>query len=177
MLNFKKIYNIFKLLLDFVPICALMGMLACVVIQVFTRYVIQIAVPWTQEAACYLLLLLCASGIIVTGRRGDHLGAFFLRDRFRGRMKPVLYLASSMVCFGYLSILIYGCFIMYSTQWSTMTGTTIPWYQTRWNYLIMAVGCAVANFYCARDFIWSIQIIIKGEEIITDGRSSPKEED
>lgn len=174
----KKIYNKTKFVYDFIPMICLLGILVFVLIGVISRFILHIPVPWTQEGACLFLLCLCATGLPVATRRGDNLGAFFLRDRTIG--KPVntwLYLFSSIVCCAFMVVLIIGCFRMYGKQSASMSLTTILWYQTRWNYIVMGLGCILTLLYCLRDLIWSLQMIVSGELVEDMGRSSPKKED
>lgn len=176
--NLKKFYSKAKKIYDFIPMLALLGMLAFVLLQIFCRFILHYPVPWTQEGACLLLLCLCAFGVPVTSRRGDHLGAFFLRDKTIG--KPIntwLYLFSSIVSFVFLVLIIIGCFQMYGKQSADTTLTTIEWYQTRWNYIIFSIGCILTALYCVRDFVWSIQMIKNKELVEESGRSSPKKEE
>jgi len=174
----KKIYKISKYVYDFIPIAAMLAMLACVVIQVVARYILQALVPWTEEASRYLLIFICATGAVTVSRKGDHLGAYFFRDAMPFQLRNWFGLISAILSTAFVWLVAYGCYSMYLQQAAAaLPATTIPWYQTRTNYLIFSIGCALMSIYTIRDIVWSIRHIVKHEPMDNEGRSSPDHED
>jgi TRAP-type C4-dicarboxylate transport system permease small subunit len=80
-----------------------------VMIQILFRYVLKISVPWTEEAARYLMIwmALLASGLAF--KNGDHFNIDFLTNRLKPRLQASLSLWVSLIAGLFiLSIILWG---------------------------------------------------------------------
>src|SRR5512137_1685137 len=68
-----------------------------VMIQILFRYVLKISVPWTEEAARYLMIwmALLASGLAF--KNGDHFNIDFLTSRMGSRLRKSVVLWMSLI--------------------------------------------------------------------------------
>lgn len=65
-------------IVDAILAALMVGLVGAVFTQVFSRYVIQDSVPWTEEVARYLLIYLTFVGAAVAVREHTHLRVDFL---------------------------------------------------------------------------------------------------
>ena len=69
---------------DYILIGLFAGLVGGVVLQFFTRYVLNDSVAWTEEAARYLLILLSFAGAVRCQVMGSHIALEFV-DKYYGR--------------------------------------------------------------------------------------------
>lgn len=144
-----------------------------IVLQVIARYVLHIAIPWTEEMSRYLIVLVGFAGGVLVSRRGEHLGAYFLRDQMKGRVKSGLYIVNSVICTIYFFATGYGAWIMFGKMSPRMTTSTVEWMQIRWLYIFLVIGSFGMMAYAIRDVAHSIHAYRNRIEITRAGRSSP----
>ncbi|WP_428669956.1 TRAP transporter small permease, partial [Roseibium sp.] len=68
-----------------------------VFLQFFTRYVLNDSLAWTEEAARYLLILVCFLGSITATRRGTHIMLEFLIRMLPPRLAKALTIVSQAI--------------------------------------------------------------------------------
>jgi TRAP-type C4-dicarboxylate transport system permease small subunit len=93
-------------------------MLVLVVAQVFVRYVLEVSVPWTEEAARWFYAYQIFLGCTIAAREGLHLKATFLLDRFPLRLKAVVECLIAIAGLIFLAGIIWGGAVM---VWATST--------------------------------------------------------
>ncbi len=144
-----------------------------VVLQVVARYILHVSIPWTEDMSRHLIVLVGFAGGVIVSRKGEHLGAYFLRDMTKGRTKSGLYVINSLICAVYFAVTAYGAWIMYLKMPAILTATTVDWVQIRWLYLFLIIGGVGMSAYSLRDLVLSINAFVNRIEITRDGRSSP----
>lgn len=82
-----------------------LSILFLVALQVFTRYVLQAAVPWTEEVARMALVWTVMLGAAVSMERKAHYAISFLAARMRGRTKVVVTVATDLMGVTFLAVL------------------------------------------------------------------------
>lgn len=131
--------------LDGVLALLLAGLVVAVFIQVFSRYVLQASVPWTEEVARYLLIYLTFIGAAVAVREHTHLRVDFVVVRLpqvAQRMIGLL-MTVGIVISGVL-LVIYG----YSyTERSLGTISPAIGESIAWIYAVMPVAGALMVAY------------------------------
>jgi len=99
-------------------LAAFVCMLILVVAQVFFRYVLQVAVPWTEEAARWFYAYQILLGCTIAARDKLHLQVTFVLERFPPRLKAA---AECVIAVGgliFLAGVIWGGGVM---VWATST--------------------------------------------------------
>lgn len=76
--------------LEAAVLIALVVMLVLVTSQVFFRYILQVSVPWTEEAARWFYAWQIFLGSALAAKRGLHLRATFLLERFPPRLRAAV---------------------------------------------------------------------------------------
>ncbi len=144
-----------------------------VILQIVARFSPSIQLPWTEELARMLLVFTTVLGVVCVSRRGEHLGAYFLRDLSKGRLKGVLYLCGSIATLIFLVALASGALTMYLSVGAAPATTTMPWITRGMIYAALFFSAMVMAVYGVRDLIHSIQVLLGKREITKKGTSSP----
>ncbi len=95
----------------FLTIVIVGGMLVCVLVGVFFRFVIPLPVAWPPEAARFLMVAVTMIGSSVAIRQLDHVGITFLVDALSKRLALALYIVGNVLILIFLAV-----FIFYSTK-------------------------------------------------------------
>jgi TRAP-type transport system small permease protein len=116
---------------------ALILMTAVLLLQVFARYVARVSIPWTEEVARYLLVLMTFTGAALALRDRQHIAITILLDRLPHAVRTCLELAFDVLIMLFLCAVFRGTVNMVQLTWETPAGT-IPWITTGRLYLILA---------------------------------------
>ena len=131
--------------LDGVLAVLLVGLVGAVFTQVFSRYVLQASVPWTEEVARYLLIYLTFVGAAVAVREHTHLRVDFLVVRLPHLAQRVIGMAMTA------GILISGALlVVYGYSYTERAvGTISPaiGQSIAWIYAVMPVAGALMVAY------------------------------
>jgi TRAP-type C4-dicarboxylate transport system permease small subunit len=97
---------------------AFVAMLLLVIAQVFFRYVAQLSVPWTEEAARWFYAYQIFLGCIIAARDKLHLQVTFVLDRFPPRLQAAVQCGIAVSGLIFLAGIIWGGAVM---VWATST--------------------------------------------------------
>lgn len=125
--------------LETVAALAFAVMLILVVAQVLIRYLLPFSVPWTEEAARYILILITFLGAAVALRRGDHICVSTFLERMSERTRRKFYLAFAPIICLFLVVILYGSFGMARQMWRSPVGS-ISWLRMGHLYVISLTG-------------------------------------
>ena len=167
----KKMRKSYRLYDNLALIC-LFGTFLCVCLQVLTRFALHISAPWTEELARYLLIGVTFLGAGIAARKGENLGAFFLRDKMRGRTLGCVMTFNSIVCLFVEFMFIYGALLMIKLIYKNVA-LTMPISQA-WIYAPLILGNLMLILVSLQDMIKGIKVLRTGNtEGIQTGTSSP----
>jgi TRAP-type C4-dicarboxylate transport system permease small subunit len=76
--------------IDALVIAAFSGILLCVLLQVFFRYVLNDPLTWSEELARYLFIWCAFLGWIVASRKRSHLAMTFVVDKMPPRAQAAI---------------------------------------------------------------------------------------
>jgi TRAP-type C4-dicarboxylate transport system permease small subunit len=82
------------------------GISVVIIAQVFSRYVLQNSISWSEELARYLMIWMALVGASVAFRHGAHVGINLLVDRLSKRIRPWAFLLAKAVIATFLLVLI-----------------------------------------------------------------------
>jgi TRAP-type C4-dicarboxylate transport system permease small subunit len=126
-------------------------MLVLVTSQVVFRYVLQVSVPWTEEAARWFYAWQIFLGSTLAMRDRLHLQITVLLDRFSGRPKVFLEFLIALTGLGFLSGIIWGSLLMIRAVYPVQAGS-FP-ISTSYLYLSLPVGLIAMLALAARDVV------------------------
>lgn len=118
-----------------------LALLVLIALQVFTRYVLQASLPWTEEAARMVLVWAVMLGAALAMERKQHYAITVLSAGFRGATRAVVLIATNLLGLVFLMVL-----VVYSAEYMAANMKTV-YVSTQvsrgWIYLAMPVGAAI----------------------------------
>jgi TRAP-type C4-dicarboxylate transport system permease small subunit len=85
------------------------GLVICVFTQVFSRYVLQNSVPWTEELARYILVYMTFTGTALAAHDNSHITVDFFVQILPTAMQRALHrIADLLMCVVAVVLLYYG---------------------------------------------------------------------
>jgi TRAP-type transport system small permease protein len=141
--------------IDITALSAFVIMLVLVTSQVVFRYLLQVSVPWTEEAARWFYAWQVFLGSALAMRARIHLQITVCLDRFSGRPRAFLDLLSALTGFGFLAGIIWGSLLMIRAVYPVQAGS-FP-LSTSYLYLSIPVGLIAMVALAARDVVDSVQ--------------------
>ncbi|MFO7737897.1 MAG: TRAP transporter small permease [Desulfatiglandaceae bacterium] len=76
-----------------------------ILLQIFFRFVIYRPVPWSEEAARYLMIWMGMLGSVVALRRGRHIGVTSLVDSLPEKVSGIIVYLVRLVMIGFMAII------------------------------------------------------------------------
>jgi TRAP-type C4-dicarboxylate transport system permease small subunit len=109
--------------LEWCSIIVIMVMFGAVVIQVFARYMLEVAPAWTEEIGQYLLVWLAAlgAGMALRGEGGFRGAVEFIIEALPARSKNMVRLAFMMLTLVFLCVLAFKTFDLVARKMNVRT--------------------------------------------------------
>ncbi len=127
-------------------VASLTGVMCVVVLMgVFTRYVLNDALPWTEEAARFALLWMSWLGGGLAVRKGAHIAAEFLIDRLPPSLRAIIVVIGQLSAIFFLAICVwygFGLFQRVAFQSTVALGVTM-----QLPYAAVPVGSALMIYH------------------------------
>lgn len=118
-----------------------LSLLVLIALQVFTRYVMHAALPWTEEVARMALVWTVMIGAAIAMERNEHYAITLLSMRFRGTTRTAVLIATNIIGLVFLVVLVrYGSEYMAANMKTVYVSTQIS---RGWVYLAMPVGATI----------------------------------
>jgi TRAP-type C4-dicarboxylate transport system permease small subunit len=146
-------------LIEIAALVAFTIMLILVTAQIFFRYVLEVSVPWTEEAARWFYAWQIFLGSSLAMRDRLHLQITVLLDRFSGKPKAVLDLLAALTGLGFLTGIIWGSLLMIRAVYPVQAGS-FP-VSTSYLYLSIPVGLIAMVALAARDVVVSARQLFR----------------
>jgi TRAP-type transport system small permease protein len=155
----RALINLTWKLIDITALTAFAVMLVLVMSQVVFRYLIQVSVPWTEEAARWFYAWQIFLGSTLAMRDRLHLQITVLLDRFSGKPRAVLDFLTALTGLGFLAGVIWGSLLMIRAVYPVQAGS-FP-VSTSYLYLSIPVGLIAMLALAARDVVGSARQIFQ----------------
>lgn len=131
----------FVSVLEVVLFGLVLSLLALISLQVFTRYVLQAALPWTEEGARMLLVWAVMLGAAVAMERKQHYAITVLSSSFRGGTRTAVLLITNVLGLVFLIALVrYGSDYAAANVKTVYVSTQVS---RSWIYLAMPFGAVI----------------------------------
>jgi TRAP-type C4-dicarboxylate transport system permease small subunit len=118
-----------------------LALLVLIALQVFTRYVLQASLPWTEEVARMVLVWAVMLGAAVAMERNEHYAVTVFSARFRGATRIGVLIATNLIGLLFLLALVrYGAEYMSANMKTVYVSTQVS---RGWVYLAMPVGATI----------------------------------
>ena len=116
-------------------------MFIIMLLQVLTRYVLKIGMPWTDEAARFLFLWSTFLGAAIAQRSNSHIRVSILTDRLKGKVKQIFAIVGDGINALVSVIIVIGTILMMKKTYGILA-SCIPISYT-WIYLSLALGVSI----------------------------------
>lgn len=151
----NRILTMITKILTMVTTLCFFSILICVFLEVIFRYLLKISVPWTEEAARYLLVWMVFTGAIVAFKREENIKLTIILDKIPERTRMYFLIFIYLVIGLFNIILFKGSISMAKLDWH-VPSTTMPGVVVGYLYLSCVFSC----------FLISILVFIKLINII-----------
>lgn len=169
----KKWINLFNRFYDLLGLFFLAGLILCCWLQVVSRFMNHVTIVWTDELAGYMMVGCCFFGAGTAMRAGGHLGAYFLRDRLKGRACGIMLLFNAVITMTVLIVFIIGGYAELELVGGNVA-VSMPWLGQKWLYIPLIIGSIYMLFYTLRDAVMAVKVIKTGDmKGYNSGCSSP----
>lgn len=148
----KKITNAMDWLLKGVMLLLVLGIILCVLLQVFYRYFFDGYLGWTEELARYSLAWTVFIGMGYSFGHSEHLIVDILTYKLSPKKAHVLVVAGWIVSLIFCMIMLYVSIKGYRTVSSTKW-TTIPQLSYGLVYSALPTGLSLSIFYLVTNLI------------------------
>jgi len=138
-------------LIEIAALVAFTVMLILATAQIFFRYVMQVSVPWTEEAARWFYAWQIFLGSALAMRERLHLRVTVVLDQFQGKPRDLLECLTALSGMGFLAGIIWGSLVMMRTVYPVQAGS-FP-ISTSYLYLSIPVGLIAMVVLSARDVV------------------------
>ena len=156
----NKLAALLNNLLDTVVTLIFVFMLFCAIMQVVFRYVLQVSVPWTEEAARFALILVTFWGAAAAIREKEHITILAVFERIPTRPRMALQAVFIIAIAFFLFNVFMGSFKMVKLTWNTPVGS-ISWLTTGKVYLFLPSGIILMMVYLAAWMVETIRIFFQ----------------
>jgi TRAP-type C4-dicarboxylate transport system permease small subunit len=126
-----------------------------VFLQVITRYLLEMSLPWPEEAARYLLVWLVFMGAAAAGAHGQQLVVDTLTEALPRRFQTAVKVVAAIAGLVAIAILVRACLPLFGP--AARTASPATGIEMRWVYLALPVGAAFLVVFLLRDLAeaWS----------------------
>lgn len=122
-------------------------LLVLIVLQVFSRYILQASLPWTEEVARMVIVWTVMLAAAVATERGEHYVITVLFDRFKGALRQWMLIITSAMALLFLAVLVRsGADYTVANMNTTYVATQLS---RGWVYLALPVGAGLMAFSVA----------------------------
>lgn len=163
---FTKIKKVLDRSLEILVTVSMAVLVADVVWQVFTRYVLQDPSSWTEELATFLMVWVGMLGASVALNRGAHLGIDYFTAKLseKKRMYTVLSVFALVAIFSLLILIIGGIELVIITLRTNQLSPALS-LKMGYVYLALPISGFFLLFYSVELFIETLTGISKGHRI------------
>jgi TRAP-type C4-dicarboxylate transport system permease small subunit len=155
----KGAARVFDTLCDSATIGILTITVLVVFLQVVARYILQVAIYWTEEVARFAFIWMVFVGIAITERQKAHFRITFLVDRVPGRARYGLWLLGELLVFGALIWLLVES-LLFAGMGARQISAAL---ELRLHYIYAALPAAVI-----------LAILNRGRQFVTTLRARPE---
>ncbi len=114
-------------------------MTVIIALQVFTRYVLQDSLTWTEEIGRYLMIWICFLGSAMALKYGEHISVTFIEERFPPRIRQGVRLGIALTVLAFFALATWEGVLM--TLQVSGQQAPVTWISMAWAYSCIPVGC------------------------------------
>jgi TRAP-type C4-dicarboxylate transport system permease small subunit len=121
-------------------IAVMMGVMTIIIaLQVFTRYVLNDSLTWTEEIGRYLMIWICFLGSAMALKYGEHISVTFIEERLPRRIRQGVRVAIALTVLAFFALATWVGVLM--TLQVSDQQAPVTWISMAWAYSCIPVGC------------------------------------
>lgn len=130
---------------DGVSILAFVLMVAVVILQVLSRYLLKISVPWTEELSRLFFIYVGFTGTAIATREKELIVVDVLLTRLPEKARIVFDALIQVIVFAFYCVMLVGAIRMFISTKNTYF-QSMPFLSNGWTYMAVIIGMAASLF-------------------------------
>lgn len=136
-------------------------MLISTILQVLTRYVLQIPMMWTEELARLLAVSVTYLGSVVVWIKRKHIRVDFIEERLPPRVRFYVGVVVNLLMGWFMVTLVIGCYRMTGVTWSVYAAS-MPWLPMGYVYTVVGLSAAAIVWLIFQDLFTAFSSALRG---------------
>lgn len=128
----------------------------CVVAQVLCRYVLHLALPWTEEIARILYIWVVFFGMVVVESENRGIRTTYFLARMNKTARLVLLTVMDIACIAFCFVFFYGSVLMAIESWGMQIGS-FKWMTGAVIYMPSCIAPVLMAFYIGKQLVNSFK--------------------
>lgn len=143
---FSRLFDGIERAVTVIAMTGFIVMLLITFIQVLCRYILYVALPWSEELARILFVTSVFLGIAIAARRREHIVVDFLFNGLPPRPRHVVAILFNLLVLAFLTLWGRGAVEMSRVTWETYF-VTIGWFRVGYIYAVECFGVVLTAIY------------------------------
>ncbi|MCC8180075.1 MAG: TRAP transporter small permease, partial [Planctomycetes bacterium] len=136
-------------------------MIAVMLLQVFTRYVINKPIAWTEETSRFSYIWAIFLGAIIAQREKAHMTVTILVDKLPGRLRRAQQVFADCFSMAVLGVVLYGTILQMRRSYGILASTIDISYT--YIYLPLAIGAGSMILLLVGSLVRNLRAIVTGD--------------
>jgi TRAP-type C4-dicarboxylate transport system permease small subunit len=128
------------------------GMMLATLLQVLARYLLHVALPWTEELARTLFVASMTVGIALAVRRREHIVVDFVFARLLPGTKALASLLFDAAILLFLAVWLWGALVLMELN-ANAAYVTLPWLRVAYVYAVEAAAIVLMMVFVLADAV------------------------
>jgi len=133
-------------------------LIVTVLLQIFSRYVLTVTIPWTEDGARLILIVITFLGTAVALRDNEHITITFLFKRISTKYKNYVNIFINLIILFFLIFFIKGSLEMTSMNW-VLPIVSFPKLKIGYIYIILPISAFLMVYFLIIKILNDISII------------------
>jgi len=133
-------------ILKYILVFTFVLLIITVLLQVFSRYVLIVTIPWTEDGARLILIVMTFLGTAVALRDNEHIAITFLFKRIPTKYKNYLSIFFNLIILFFLIFFIKGSLEMTSMNW-VLPVVSFPKLKIGYIYIILPISAFLMVYF------------------------------
>ncbi|MDD5014344.1 MAG: TRAP transporter small permease [Atribacterota bacterium] len=133
-------------ILKYILVFTFVLLIITVLLQVFSRYVLTVTIPWTEDGARLILIVMTFLGTAVALRDNEHIAITFLFKRIPTKYKNYVSIFFNLIILFFLIFFIKGSLEMTSMNW-VLPVVSYPKLKIGYIYLILPISAFLMIYF------------------------------
>jgi TRAP-type C4-dicarboxylate transport system permease small subunit len=145
-------------ILKYILVFTFVLLIITVLLQIFSRYVLTVTIPWTEDGARLILIVITFLGTAVALRDNEHIAITFLFKRIPTKYKNYVNIFINLIILFFLIFFIKGSLEMTSMNW-VLPIVSFPKLKIGYIYIILPISAFLMVYFLIIKILNDVSII------------------